>query len=68
MSNGKIKVLNPRIIEIIKQNCGKDKVISKFLIDLLYEEFEHSGQWWWAETYKDRIKTYSARWSSPNED
>ena len=45
----------------IKEN-SKDQVITEFLIDLVYTEAEHAGQWWWKETYKRKIKEYFEKW------
>ncbi len=64
MNNIKI---NEKIIKGIKEKCEGDKVIEKFLIDLLYEETTHSGQWQWNEIYKKQVDKYSKEWEKTNE-
>lgn len=54
MSDG----INENIIKGIRESCGGDDVMAEFLIDLIYEEAEHPGQWWWRETYNKKIKKY----------
>ena len=58
--------INERILTRIKEG-DKDEEIINFLIDILYEEAEHSGQWWWKETYKKKIEEYSKEWGENNE-
>lgn len=64
MSDGKI---NEQIIKWIRKNSGNDEVISNFLFDLLYEEVEHPGQFWWRDTYKKKIKEYIKKWDYSDE-
>jgi hypothetical protein len=65
MSNIKI---NQRILEGIAEHSGGDEVIERFLIDLVYEEAEHTGQWWWKSEYKRLVDRYSAAWEASDED
>jgi len=37
------------------------------LIDLIYEEADHPGQWWWKDTYKKLIDRFSADWEVGDE-
>ena len=62
----KVKI-NDQILKEIKENSKDNKAIAEFLIDLLYEEAEHSSQWWWKETYKKKVKKYSREWIDGNE-
>jgi hypothetical protein len=64
MSGSKI---NEQILKWIMEYCEEDKVVRDFLIDLIYEEVEHSGQWRWKDTYRKKIKKYSENWSIQNE-
>lgn len=64
MSNVKI---NERILEGISENSGGDEVIESFLIDLIYEEADRPGQWWWKETYRKLLDKYSADWRESDE-
>ncbi|MEM2942810.1 MAG: hypothetical protein QXT81_05260 [Candidatus Bathyarchaeia archaeon] len=64
MSNFKI---NERILEIIRENSEGDEVIRRFLTDLIYEEADHPGQWWWKETYRKLVDKYSADWREDDE-
>lgn len=64
MNNGQV---NERILKKIKNN-NNDKIINDFLIELLFEESEHSGQWWHhKECYKEKIKSSSEIWSDDDE-
>ncbi|HEY8362749.1 MAG TPA: hypothetical protein VIK77_07670 [Tissierellaceae bacterium] len=56
------KIINERILKGIKENSQGDEKIVNFLIDILYEEVEHTAQWWWKETYKKIIEQYSKDW------
>ncbi len=59
MSNGKI---NERILKGIRENSKNDDTLSEFLINLIYEEAEHPGQWWWKDDYRKMIEKYSEKW------
>ena len=59
--------INEQILKCIRINTKNDKVIEEFLIELIYEEAEHPGQWWWKDTYKKKIKEYSEKWGGRNE-
>ena len=59
--------INGQIIKWIKAKSGSNKDIADFLVDLIFEEAEHPGEWWWKETYKTKIKEYSKKWSDSNE-
>jgi hypothetical protein len=61
MSDGKV---NPRILKAIRENSEGDTAVVEFLTDLLYEEAQHPGQWWWRDTYKKKVKEYAARWEN----
>jgi len=58
--------INERILTGIRKSSKDDEIIN-FLIDILYEEAEHSGQWRWKETYKKKIEEYSKEWGENNE-
>ena len=60
--------INERILEGIRENSGGDVTIESFLINLIYEEADHPGQWWWKEEYRKRIDEHSADWRESNED
>ena len=59
--------INERILREIRETSGGDEKLSAFLIELLYEEAEHAGQWRWKETYKKKIELYSQEWGYENE-
>lgn len=65
MSSSKI---NPAILDRIQEQSEGDKAIEQFLIDLIYEEADHPGQWWWKETYKKQIEKHSSDWEAHDED
>jgi hypothetical protein len=60
--------INQRILEGIAEHSDGDKVIEAFLIDLVYEEAEHPGQWWWKEVYKKLVDRSAAAWEAGDED
>lgn len=56
MGNGKI---NEPILKGIRENSENDEKISRFLIDLIYEEADHpGGQWRWKENYRKKLDQY----------
>ena len=59
--------INERILEGIRENSGGDEVIENFLIDLIYQEADRPGQWWWKETYRKLVDEYSADWRESDE-
>lgn len=65
MSNGGV---NEQILNWIKKSAGSDKMVADFLVDLIYEEAEHPGQWWWKDTYKKKIMEYCNKWSAGDAD
>lgn len=56
MKYGKI---NRHILEKIKENCEDNKVMHQFLIELIWQESQHLGQW--RPTYNKMIKKYSEK-------
>ena len=52
MSDGRI---NKKIIKNIEEYCEGDNNIVSLLKDLLFEEADHSSQWWWKDAYKKKI-------------
>jgi hypothetical protein len=59
------KRVNPTIIKTIRER-SPDKAVSDFLIDIVYEEVEHSGGVR-KEAYLKKISEYSAKWGSDHE-
>jgi hypothetical protein len=60
--------IHPRIVRKIRQNNAGDKVIGDFLIDLIYEEADHSPGWWWRKFYIQKVEQYSQKWRNKSED
>ena len=54
--------INERILEGIREYSDKDEIIESFLIDLIFEEADHPGKWWWKDTYRKRVDKFSASW------
>lgn len=46
-----------KIGKAIKSNCEGDKIMEKFLLDLL--EINMSGKKWYKEAYTDRLEFYA---------
>ncbi|MHC1572701.1 MAG: hypothetical protein ACXQTL_08195 [Methanosarcinales archaeon] len=63
---GDLKI-NERILESIRENSESDKVLENFLIELIYEEANHPGQWHWKETYRKLIDKHLADWGEGDE-
>jgi len=61
MSHG--KRISEDVLQVLKKECNNDEIIERFLIDLIFEESEHSGGWWWKKTYKKYINEYQTKWS-----
>lgn len=59
--------INPQILDKIRENSEGDDVVADFLVDLIYEEVQHSPGWWWRKDYEEKVKQYSREWSSTNE-
>ena len=64
---GKEKI-NEQILEGIRENSGNDIIIKNFLIDLILEEVNHTGTWWWKDIYKQRVDKFSGEWEDFDED
>lgn len=64
MSNIKI---NEAILTGIRENSGDDTAVYKFLIQLVYEEADRSGTWWWTDTYRRLLDKWSEQWSEVHE-
>jgi hypothetical protein len=59
--------INERILNSIRENSNNDNIIEQFLIDLVYEEASHRGQWRWKDTYNKLIDKYLSDWEIDNE-
>jgi hypothetical protein len=60
--------ISERILRGLKAESAGDKVIEEFLISLIYEEFSHSGQWQWNDSYKSLLEKCSNKWEGQNAD
>ncbi len=56
--------VNERILEGIREISKGDISIEGFLINLIYEEADHAGVWWWKDTYKKLVDKFSDTWES----
>ena len=65
MTDGRI---NEQILAKLREHSQGDGQVTSFLIDLLYEEAEHSGQWWWKKNYRSKVQEYSEDWEGSSED
>lgn len=59
--------INEQIIRWVRENSKNDKMIEEFIIDLIYEEAEHSIKGNWREIYKKKIKKYLKEQSESDE-
>ncbi len=59
--------VNEQILNCIREECKNNEDISNFLIELIYEEAEHSDYWRWKDTYRKKIKEYSKKRSEDDE-
>jgi hypothetical protein len=60
--------INERILQGIRKNCGGDEAIESFLVALVYEEAERTGQWWWREVYNRYLSEFVNGWEEDDED
>lgn len=60
-------IISDRILKAIARNCDNDEVVFDFLKNLLVEEADHPGQWWWKEIYRKNIEKYSKKGQKENE-
>jgi len=58
MATNKVKV-NERILSTLRSECGGDKILREFLIDLIFEETKSPSQY--KELYKTRIEKSSSK-------
>jgi len=56
--------LNPQILEAVRDLTKNDAATRKFIIEMLFEEHKHPGQWWFKDPYRTSIRKYSRSWSS----
>ena len=59
--------INEQIIRWVRENSKNDKMIEEFIIDLIYEEVEHSIKGNWREIYRKRIRKYLKEQSESDE-
>ncbi len=65
MSEGRI---TERILNGLERQSEGDESIHRFLLDLVYDEVEHPGQWQWKSTYRKKLREYSENWGKTDED
>jgi hypothetical protein len=63
-----IPTVSQRILSGIKEKSEGDKLIEHFLVDLIYEEASHTGQWHWKEAYMRLVEGRSEEWGDTHED
>ena len=63
MTDGRI---SRPILQAVKDSAN-DSLVQELVTELLYEEAEHKGQWWWKETYRKKVKELANRRSAENE-
>jgi len=51
---------NQDIIKELEKSC-ENKDLKDFIIEVFYEEFEHSGNWHWKEFYNKKIEEFSKK-------
>ena len=61
--------ISEKILAAIRENVGEDKILGKFLEEVIYDEAEHSkGKWWSTRAYRDKIESYAEKWQGDHED
>jgi hypothetical protein len=60
--------ISEQIVDAITESTHDDAVLKGFLLDLLYEEAEHAGRWWWKEIYRKKLKRAAERCEGADED
>jgi hypothetical protein len=54
--------INFQILKKISEICDSDAEIGNFLKDLIIEEADHPGKWWWKDVYINKIKEHVNGW------
>jgi len=60
--------INIPILRVVSEKTSDDPLLRQFIKEMLFEELEHQGQWWFKETYKKKIREYSEKWGKGDED
>jgi len=60
--------INIQILRVVSEKTSDDPLLKKFIKEMLFEELEHQGQWWFKEPYKKKIREYSEKWGKGDED
>jgi len=62
MTEGRISRL---ILQAVKDSTD-DPLVRDLVTELLYEEAEHKGQWWWKDPYRQKIRELANRRADEN--
>lgn len=60
------KRISEDVLEVLKAECKDDDIMLQFLIDLIFEESDHPGNWWWKKEYTKYITKYYLEWGGGN--
>lgn len=64
MTDGKI---SRQILQAVRTVAEANPVVREFLFELLFMEAEREGQWRWKDTYRGKIREYTPRKDTDNE-
>ena len=64
MTDGKI---SPQILQTVRTAAKGNPLARDFLLELLFMEAERGGQWQWKGTYRAKIRAYTTRKDTHNE-
>jgi hypothetical protein len=56
------KRISEDVLEVLKEECKNDGIMERFLTDLIFEESNHPGNWWWKKEYNKYIEEYLSGW------
>ena len=65
MTDGRI---NERILRALEKQSGGDESVHRFLLDVVYDEVEHPGQWRWKRAYRTKVREHAQEWGMTDED
>ena len=50
--------IREQIITAVRKSAESNELVGEFILEMLYEESLHAGQWWFREPYKKKMESY----------
>jgi hypothetical protein len=61
------KTIDKVLVDSMHRECGDDRILCQFLLDLLFEEASHPGKWRWNNSFRVRIEKCAQEWQGDDE-